>query len=468
MRSRLTRLRHTLAACLAAAPLVAAAAAPAFPDDAEIRRMLAVRVDQQGQATGIVIGLTGPHGRRVVTYGSAAAGRGALSGATVFDIGSVTKVFTALLLADMVRRGELKLDDAMAGCLPAAAAKLPPRGGRPITLLDLATHTAGLPLRPFNLPSKDPHAPYAGYTPALLFAALSSLHPDHDPGARYQYSNLGYGLLARALAQRAGKPFDELLRSRITGPLGMADTTAELRDDFRGRLATGYDARLRPVPHWEFGALDGAGGLRSTANDLLDLLDAALGRRQTALAPALKMTAQPRRPGPDAATAAALGWNVSTDRAHPIVWKNGSVGGFRSYIGYDPAGAIGVVALANAQTGFGADDIALHLLDPAEPVNLYTADGRRAVQLAPRALDRYVGRYRFASDNTVLSVSRDGDRLWSQQDGQQDFQLFAESDGDFFLKALDIQLHFEHAGSGPAGQLVVRQDGQEDRAARLP
>jgi CubicO group peptidase (beta-lactamase class C family) len=454
-----------LAAFLAAIPRLAAAD-PAFPDDAEIRRLLAVRVDQQQQATGIVIGLVGPQGRRVLAYGTAAAGGAAVDGDTLFDIGSVTKVFTALLLADMASKGEVKLDDPVVRYLPAGSVRLPERGGRRISLLDLATHTSGLPLRPGNLPSKDPRTPYAGYTVPMLYRALSSLGLEHDIGSRYQYSNLGYGLLAQALAQRGGQPFAELLRRRITSPLGMEDTGMGPAASQGSRLATGYDARLQPEPHWDFGALEGAGGLRSTANDLLKLLEAALGMHASPLAAALKLAQQTRRPGADAASAAALGWNVDTGGAHTLIWKNGSVGGFRSFIGYDPSAGTGVVALANAHTALGADDIALHLLDSSRPVNLYTADDHHAVQLEPQVLERYTGRYRFAADRTVMVVSRAGGRLWAQQEGQQDFELHPEGESDFFLRVLDIQLHFVQS-AGPVKELVMTQDGKSYRARRI-
>jgi CubicO group peptidase (beta-lactamase class C family) len=166
-------------------PAVAQTAVPApFPTDAEVHRMLVTRVDTQRQATGIVVG-------------------------------SITKVFTALLLSDMVQRKELALDDPVTKLLAAQDLPFLGRGDREVTLLDLATHTSGLPLRPGNLLSDDPEDKYAGYTSELLHQFLSSFEFDRSPGSQYEYSNVGYGLLGEALSLRSGASYRELLRSRI-------------------------------------------------------------------------------------------------------------------------------------------------------------------------------------------------------------------------------------------------------------
>jgi len=199
-----------------------------MPSDADIRQILVDRVDAQHQSVGIVVGVIGPEGRRVIAYGHLEKGDSrALDGNTVFEIGSVTKVFTSLLLADMVQRGEVKLDDPVAKYLPANV-KMPDRNGKAITLIDLATHTSGLPPLPANFNPKDPTNPYADYSVDQLYQFLSSYQLTRDIGSQYQYSNLGGGLLGHVLARRAGTDYETLVRSRICDPLGMKDTRITL------------------------------------------------------------------------------------------------------------------------------------------------------------------------------------------------------------------------------------------------
>ncbi len=170
------------------------------------------------------------------------------AGDTVFDIGSITKVFTVLLLPDMAQRGEVALDDPVTKLLAAKDLPSLGRGDREVTLLDLATRTSGLPLRPSNLISEDPESKYAGYTRELRHHFLSSLECDRSPGSQYEYSNVGYGLLGEALSLRSRAGYRELLQSRITRPLGMSDTRIDPTEAMESRRATGHDYELKPAP----------------------------------------------------------------------------------------------------------------------------------------------------------------------------------------------------------------------------
>src|SRR5215467_7311064 len=195
-----------------------------FPGNDEIREILVKRIDQQKQAVGIVVGVIEPTGRRVVAYGNLANGDPRpLDGDTIFEIGSISKVFTSLLLADMVRRKEVSLDDPAARYLPEHV-RMPERNGKSITLLDLSTHTSGLPCVAGNPKPKDPANLYAGYTVNDLYEFLSSYTLQRDPGSEFEYSNLGAGLLGHLLAYCAGTDYESLIRMRITAPLGMPDT----------------------------------------------------------------------------------------------------------------------------------------------------------------------------------------------------------------------------------------------------
>jgi serine-type D-Ala-D-Ala carboxypeptidase/endopeptidase len=250
-----------------------AAAKSALPaslaSESDIRQILADRIDQQRRGVGIVVGLITPEGRKVIAHGGLDQGDPRmLGGDTVFEIGSVGKVFTALLLADMVRRGEVALADPVARYLPPQV-HLPERSGRAITLQDLATHHSGLPRLPTNFAPRDPANPYADYTLDRLYQFLSDYQLTRDAGAQYQYSNLGYGLLGHALARRAGLDYEALVLARIAAPLGLASTRVALSPQLKARLAIGHNERLEPVPNWEDTTLAGAGSLLSSVNDLL-------------------------------------------------------------------------------------------------------------------------------------------------------------------------------------------------------
>jgi D-alanyl-D-alanine-carboxypeptidase/D-alanyl-D-alanine-endopeptidase len=260
---------------------------------------------------------------------------------TIFEIGSLTKVFTALLLADMAERGQVRLSDPAARYLPG--------GTGPVTLTDLATHTSGLPRLPPGLrwsALRRPRDPYAGYSEArLVRAARRSLRASSRPNA-YAYSNYGYGLLGYLLGQAAGSSYQALVAERICGPLGLADTAFDVPHAVRGRLAQGH-AGGRAVPGWHMGALAAAGGLRSTAADLAMLLRACLSASAGAgpLDAALRATMAPRVGIP--AGQIGLAWHLTRRGDREIVWHNGMTGGYSAMIALDPARSLGIAALAN-------------------------------------------------------------------------------------------------------------------------
>jgi serine-type D-Ala-D-Ala carboxypeptidase/endopeptidase len=443
-----------------------------IPTDSEIRNILVQRIDEFHQSVGIVVGMIGPNGRRVVSYGALEKGDArVLNGDTVFEIGSVTKVFTSLLLSDMVERGEVALTDPVAKYLPASV-KMPQRNGRQITLEDLATHTSGLPRLPTNLKPKDAANPYADYTVAQMYEFLSSYELTRDIGAQYEYSNLGGGLLGHALALRAGKDYESLVRAHITEPLGMKDTGVTLSPGMKARLAVGHDDKLKPVANWDLSTLAGAGALRSTANDLLTFVAANLGYTKTPLAAAMAAMLNVRRPSGNPGLEVALAWHILTSTGDDgiVVWHNGGTGGYRSFIGYNPKTRVGVVVLANAETTAGVDDIGVHLLRPKAPLLDASAfrppKEHKEVAVDPKLFDRYVGRYQLAP-NFILTITREGDHLFGQATGQPKFELFAESEKEYFLKVVDAQISFEVDAAGVANQLVLHQMGRDAPAKRI-
>jgi CubicO group peptidase (beta-lactamase class C family) len=458
------RIRFVFTALLL---IAASAALPAvFPTDADVRKILADRIDTQHQSVGIVVGLLDASGRRIVSYGAPAKDdKRPLNGDTLFEIGSVTKVFTSLLLADAVRRGEVALSDPVAKYLPAEV-KVPERGGKKITLADLATHTSGLPRLPSNLMPKDAGNPYADYTVQQLYDFLSGYTLTRDIGSKYEYSNLGVGLLGHALARRAGMSYEALVRTRILEPLAMKSTAITLSDAQKARLAAGYDATGARAENWDLPTLAGAGALRSTANDLLTFLAAELGVVKSPLAAAMAAQLVPRRPTGQPGLEIALGWHVSkTPAGQEIVWHNGGTGGYRTFIGFDRAKQAAVVVLSNMSTSGGVDDIGRHLLDPESPL-AEPAKMRKEIALDEKTLERYVGRYQLAP-NFVITVTRDGSHLFAQATAQPRFEIFATGERDFFFKVVDAQLTFQVDGEGRVTGLVLHQNGADVPGRRL-
>ena len=457
-------------ACTLAMALVSVsfpkAATPVLPDDA-IRQILVDRIDVQKQSVGIVVGVIEPAGRRVVSYGHVAKNDPRPpDGDTLYEIGSITKVFTALLLADAVERGEVALTDPVARFLPAKV-KMPERGGRSVTLQDLATHTSGLPRLPTNMAPKDAANPYADYSFENLYAFLSAYQLTRDIGSEYQYSNLGGGLLGHALTLRArATDYEALVRERVTKPLGMTSTAIVLSPALKARLAAGHGPMLQPVANWDLPTLAGAGALRSTTNDLLTFLAAHLGYIKTPLAPAMAAMLTVRRPTSSPNLAIALGWHVLTTHGRDLVWHNGGTGGYRTFIGFDPLARIGVVVLSNAGTAAGPDDIGRHLLDAELPLISSQVKTRTEIAIDPQQAEKLVGRYQLAP-SAIITLTRDGDHLFAQLTGQPRLELFSESAKEFFLKVVDAQITFEADGDAKATALVLHQNGANQRARRI-
>ncbi len=268
---------------------------------------------------------------------------------TIFEIGSITKVVTATLLADLAREGLVALDDPVQRHLPDGVV-IPVRG-RPITLADLATHTSGLPRLPKGLlwrALREGANPYASFTVDDLRAAIPVTKPRREPGRKFRYSNYGAGLLGHVLALRAGTSYEELVARRITRPLGMTDTSIAVPDDKLDRFAEGHSRRGKPVSNWDLPGLAGAGALRSTVTDLLTFLDAHLGTAPPGLAEAVRLTHEPR--ASRRALSVGLGWMILPVEGQPgpAVWHDGGTGGFRSVAGFVAEPGTSVVVLSNS------------------------------------------------------------------------------------------------------------------------
>ena len=336
-------------------------AAAELPD---VEKIVRPYVDN-GQAPAIVVGIVDRNGPKYYSYGTLAdTGSPQVDQKTLFEIGSITKVFTSLILADMVNGGELQLDDPLDKFLPKNV-PAPSRNGKKITLVDLATHTSGLPELPSNMPGEDAINPYAKYDDAALNEYLATAELRSDPGQQWSYSSLGMGLLGNLLSQKTGKPYEQLVVERVCKPLGMSCTVQTLTPELKRQLAPGH-AGNQPVTNWDFQALAGCGALRSNAEDLLKLVSAHLGFQKTSLDRAIRLALKVRRPTPTPSFTQALGWWISSNDGDEIMWHAGGTGGYRSFVGFRPSTGIGSVVLCNST--FDVDAIGLHLLDDRYPL----------------------------------------------------------------------------------------------------
>jgi serine-type D-Ala-D-Ala carboxypeptidase/endopeptidase len=276
-----------------------------------------------------------------------------------------------------------------------------------------------------------------------------------------EYSNLAVGLLGHVLARRASTDYEELLRSRIARPLGMKSTAITLSPGMQARLTPGHNGEFAKVPSLN-PALAGAGMLRSSANDLLIFLAAQLGFTETPLEPAMRYALAPRRPSETSGD--PLGWSVARQNGRNIVWHSGATFGYASFVGFVPKIQIGVVVLSNARTVAGVDDIGFHLLDPRAP--LAAPRTRREMQLDPTVLDRYVGRYELKPEVT-LTITHEGDGLFLQATNDIKVRLYPESEQDFFMKVVDVQISFAANGHSRATRLTLHQFGGDHIAPRI-
>jgi D-alanyl-D-alanine-carboxypeptidase/D-alanyl-D-alanine-endopeptidase len=435
--------------------------------DAQVREILEQRIGQWQRGVGAVVGIIDAHGTRFISYGKFDQARPELiSPDSLFEIGSVTKVFTSLLLADMVKRGEVALTDPLSKFLPSGV-KLPQRNGQSIRLIDLANHTSGLPRLPSNLNPAASANPYADYSVEQLLTFLSTYELPRDIGAKYEYSNLGVGILGQVLAMRAGSDFETLIKTRITQPLGMNSTTIALNADLKSRMTIGHNERLNPVANWDIPTLAGAGALRSDANDMLQFVGAHLGLVKTSLKPAMQSMLTKLTPTENPNVSIGLGWHTLKHHDANIVWHNGGTGGFRSFVGFNPARKVGVVVLSNtANEGF--DDIGRHILDARFELIKQPKAPTENVKVAvdPNSLESFVGQYQLMP-GMVMTVSREGDKLFVQATNQARGEVHAKSAREFFSNDVDAWVGFDADVNGKAASLVLHQAGQEMKAVRL-
>ncbi len=313
-----------------------------------LQETITAYVEKTRRAPAVAVTLLTPEGAQIATAGTAGHQRKVHAG-TLFEIGSVTKVMTGILLAELAADGTVSLSTTVGELMPGGR-RLDPHVAE-ITLRELATHTSGLPRLPETFEMQwrmvsHPANPYAGLKPDDIFDAVAALSADDlGPRGRFAYSNLGPALLGRLLERAAGQPYERLLAERVLKPLGLQHTrfTSEVLND--PLLALPHRSNLRPAQNWTLEAYNPAGGLSSSLDDMVRFLHAA-------------MTAEPDSPlgvsmdvhwSDEAGEwASGLGWAITRRDGETIIWHNGRTGGYYAFVGFLPERQRGLVLLSNA------------------------------------------------------------------------------------------------------------------------
>ena len=373
----------------------------------------------------------------------------------IFEIGSISKVFTGILLADAVQAGKLGLDDTLAQRLPVKFAH-PATGA--VTLKQLVTHTSCIPSIPDNMMNAASADPYAQYDNRALFEYLASAKLEGQPPCASSYSNLGFGILGVVLETAYGKPWADLVQEKIAGPLGMVDTVQELSAAQRSRFAESWNGEELAQP-WTFKAMAGAGALRSTLADMSRFADALLVGAKGPLGHVWPLIAGDHVDMP--AVGGKIGFALvhAKDSGEDSYSHDGGTGGFRSTIQVRPGSGRAFVVLASNAWGNPRTWLAAWEAAGRGPVT------RSEIVLPTETLDEYVGVYSI-DPSSRFTLLRRGDGLVARVTGQPFAPVFASAKDEFFYKVVDAQLSFRRDGSGKVAGLTLHQNGRDVPASR--
>jgi serine-type D-Ala-D-Ala carboxypeptidase/endopeptidase len=431
-------------------------AGPASREDA-VREMYE-RYVAAGWLDSASIALVGPEGDVFIGVGRLSASDArAPDPDTLYEIGSISKVFTGLLLAQLIEAGEVAPEQTIDSLLPEPV-MVPGRSGLEITLVNVTTHRSGLPRLADNMPFADPGDPYADYTTELLYEFLNGYSLPRDPGASYEYSNLAVGLLGHGLGRRAGSDWRSALEARVLMPLGLADTTPEPSAEQLSRLAPPHDADRFGVDSWHFQDSSGAAGaLRSTARDLATFARAQIDPSSAGgLGPAIERS-QLAVTDFGAEADIGYGWFLLEDGA--LHFHNGGTGGYLSFLIVDRSAGLALVALLNTSIATVSDRLGFAAFDVWRGGDPTIPMPPPAVVVPSETLDAYVGRYNTIAN--TAEIARDGDRLFLRIDAQPRVGIYPTAETEFELRAVEASVTFVRDGAAPARQLVLHQGGED-------
>jgi serine-type D-Ala-D-Ala carboxypeptidase/endopeptidase len=426
-----------------------------LPEDVKLN--IETRINHE-LTPGIVVGIMDAKGIKYYSFGvKSLTSKSPVDEHSVFEIGSITKTFTGIILGDMVLKNEVKLDDPVQQYLPKDVTA-PTRNGSAIKLVNLSNHTSALPSFPGNATPANPSNPFADYSEKQLYDFLSSYTLSRDIGSQYEYSNYAVGLLGHVLAAKRKVSYEQLMISTLAKPLDLKNTRITLTPEMKQNLALGYSGGVM-AENWDLPTLAGAGAIRSTAEDMMRYVQANMGLIKSNLYPAMQLSHKNTREA-GAKPQVGLGWHIMTSGDQEIVWHNGGTGGYKSFIGFIKGGNKAVVVLSNSTVS--VDDIGARLLIPSVPLTVFKPyELAKPAPVEPAILEKYVGQYELMP-GLVLTVTREDRQLKAQLTGQPAFPIFAKTETEFFYKVVDAQLTFTPNKEGTATESVTLHQGGQN------
>jgi len=375
---------------------------------------------------------------------------------TSFELGSLSKLFTALEAAVLIEQKKLSPEQNLKSFWPSNWGVLP-ASLENISLQSLLAHRSGLPRLPANFAPANPEDPYQDYSRQNLLQFLSGFAPEKTPAA-YSYSNLAYGLLGALEAALSGSPnYNTLLSRDLFSPLGMKSTGSAAPVPPQFLAQPHFDGIA--VPAWTFSEeTAGAGALRSNAEDMARFLQAQLAPPPTLLGKAIQRS-QMRLPGEDKPHV-AYAWHIVDYKGSTLLFHNGQTGGSLSFIGLDLKQGKGAVVLTNNTDAI--EDLGLRLLNPSSPLRKIT-DLRKPTA----TLENYTGQYQLAP-GMVFTITQAAGYLQAQLTGQPALRIFpTDKAHQFKYQAVEAALTFQSDDKGKITGLNLEQNGQTHWAGRL-
>jgi serine-type D-Ala-D-Ala carboxypeptidase/endopeptidase len=381
---------------------------------------------------------------------------------TIYEIGSISKVFTSLLLAQAVESGKLKLDDPISTIMTELE-KENPAVGSSITFKHLSHHVSGLPVMPLNIAPKDSTNPFADYDRPSLVEYMKSAQPKRKPGVEYEYSNLAAGLLGDLLARQADTSYEKLLKTQLTEQLEMLDTSITLSSDQKSRLAPPHNLALLPDSSWDFDALAGCGAIRSNVDDMLTFAKAVLNPPKGPLGEAIDLAWKKQKEAVGGQHAMGLGWMIAQDGA--TRWHNGQTGGYHSMILINRSLKTAVVLLSNTANP-QLDQLTEQIFRAVIGMEVKPTQFDAEFQVKPEVAKRLEGKYQLAPGAIITVQVKDG-KMMAQLTGQQFLALIPKSETEWKYQLVDATLKFELPEKGNSPKVTLFQSGRELPAPRV-
>ena len=405
-----------------------------------------------GWMTALSIGLIHPNGVEFYNYGSHSKETQRLpSEHSIYEIGSISKVFTGLLVADLVSQKKIKLDAPLTEWT-LKDWPIPSKDGVEISASHLVSHSSGLPRLPYGFAPTDFQNPYVDFTVDDLRAALTDIPMPMKPGENVVYSNLGSGLLGYGLTQYSGLSYDEMIQQTICSPLGLDSTFVDVPTSQKSRTVQGYDMAGEPISDWDMPVLVGMGEINSTVFDLVQFAKAQLYPPKSALGQAIRMSHKSLIARDD--DVVAMGWHIGIRDNPNLIWHSGGTGGARSFIAFHPENKIGVVVLSTNTSPFvtGTVRSLLNILR-GEPANLKLP---QVVSLTEQQLRSFEGEYEISEAITLSFSPKDG-LLLGELPKMPPILVYPTSPNIFESIHVPLKFEFQRNEQGDVFQLLMHE-----------